>query len=151
MWIRVYHNWKMNFNFKNGGNSSFLDETKASISFIPMRRICLWCPIMKWKVIIMWIRVYHNWKINFNFKHGGNSRFSYETKASISFIPMRRMCLLGPIIKRREIIMWTHFYANWKSNFNCKNGRKGCFSCETKPSITFIPIKGMCLWCPIMK
>ena len=32
---------------KNGGGKSFLYETKASMSSIPMRRMCLRCPIIK--------------------------------------------------------------------------------------------------------
>ena len=31
MWIRIYPNWKMNLNSKNGTNWSFSYETKASI------------------------------------------------------------------------------------------------------------------------
>ena len=33
--------------------------------------------------IIMGIRVYHNWKMNFNSKNGRKRSFSYETKASV--------------------------------------------------------------------
>ena len=151
MWIRVYHNWKMNFNFKNHRNSCFSYETKASISFIPMRRMRLWYPIMKWKDIIMQVRVYPNWKTIFNSKNGRKRCFSYDTKPSMSFIPMRAMCLWCPIMKWKEIIMQILIYPNWKTNFNSKNGRKRSFSHETKPSISYIPMRGMCLWCPIMK
>ena len=47
---RVNLNQQTNVNFKNGGARSFSYETKPSISLI--RRICLWCPIMKRKEII---------------------------------------------------------------------------------------------------
>ena len=40
---------------KNGEKKSFLNETKASMSFMPTRRISFWCPIMERKKIIMWI------------------------------------------------------------------------------------------------
>ena len=113
MWSLVYPNWKTNFNSKNGRKGSFSFETKASMSFILMRGMCLCCPIMKWKDIILWILVYHNWKRNFKFKSGRNSSFSYETKAPISFIPIRRMCLWCPIMKTKEIITWIHVYPNW--------------------------------------
>ena len=33
------------------------------------------------------------------------------------------------------VIMWIHVYPNWKTNFNCKNGRKRSFSYETKALI----------------
>ena len=42
---------------KNDGKRSFSYETKASMSFIPMRRMSLWCSIMKRKEIAMWIHV----------------------------------------------------------------------------------------------
>ena len=151
MWIDVYPNWKTNFKSKKGNKRSFSYETKASVSLIPTRRMCLWCPIMKRKEVIIWIHVYPNWKTNFNSKIGNKRSFSYETKASISFIPSRRMCLWCPIMKRNDIIMWIHVCPNWKTNFNSKNGNKRSFSNETKASTSFIPTRRMCLWCPIMK
>ena len=76
--------WKMNFNSKKGNKRSFSYETKASISFIRSRRMCLWCPIMKRKEIVLWIHVHLNWKMNFNSRNGNKRSFSFETKASIS-------------------------------------------------------------------
>ena len=52
MWIVVYPNWNMNLNSKVGNKRSFSYETKASISLMPMRTMCLWCPIMKRKEIL---------------------------------------------------------------------------------------------------
>ena len=57
MWIDVCPNWNTNFNSKIGNKRSFSYETKSSISIIPKRRMCLRCPIMKRKEIIMWIDV----------------------------------------------------------------------------------------------
>ena len=151
MWIHVYPNWKANSNSKNGRNRSYSFETKASISFIPMRRMCLWCPILERKVIIMWIHVYCCWKMNLNSKNGRKRSFSFVTKASIPFIPTRRMCLWCPILKRMEIIMWIQVYPNRKTNLSSKNGNKWSFSYEIKASKSFITIKRMRLWCPIMK
>ena len=107
-------------------------------SFIQMSGMNLWCPIIKRKEIIMWTHNYLSWKMNFNSKNGRKRSFSYETKASISFISTRRMCLWCPIMKRREIILWIHVYWNWKTSFNSKNGRKRSFSNETKASISYI-------------
>ena len=45
---------------KSGEKKSFYIETKASMSFIPTSRMSLWCPILKWKEIIMWIHAYPN-------------------------------------------------------------------------------------------
>ena len=151
MWIHVYPNWNTNFNSKIGNKRSFSYETKASISLIPMRRTSLWCPIMKWNEITIWIYVYPNWKTYFNSKIGNKRSFSFETKASISLIPTRRMCLWCPIMKRKEIVMWIHVYRNWKTNFNSKIGNKRSFSYETKASISLIPERRMCLWSPITK
>ena len=151
MWINVYPNWNTNFNSKIGNKRSFSYETKASISLIPKRRMCLWSLIMKKKVIIMWIDVYPNWNTNFNSKIGNKRSFSFQTKASISLSPSRRMCLWFPIMKRMEIIMWFYVYPNWKMNFNSKNGNKRSFSYDTKASISLIPTRRMCLSCPITK
>ena len=81
-------------------------EIRTSILKIvePIRRMCLWSPIMKGKEIIMWIHVYPKNKMNFNSKNGGKSNFSYETKVSMSFIPTRRMCLWCPIVKERRLL-----------------------------------------------
>ena len=137
--------------FKKLVGSKFSLWNQSINSFIPMRRMNLWCLIIKRKELIIWIHVYVDWKINFNSKNGRKRCFSYETKASISFIPLRRMCLWCPIIKIKEIIMWIHFYPNWKMKFNSKNGNKRSSSYETKVSISFIPTRLMHLWCPIMK
>ena len=59
---------KWTLTLKNNGRRSFSYETKASISFIPIQRMTLWCPIMKTKEIIMWIHVCPNWPKNFNSK-----------------------------------------------------------------------------------
>ena len=151
MWIHVYCNWMMNLNSKIGNKRSFSYETKASISLIPSSRMCLWFPIMKRKEIIMWIYVYPNWMMNFNYKNGNKRSFSYETKASKSFIPNRRPSLWCPIMKWNEIPMWIHVYPNWKTYFNSEIGSKRSFYYETKASISLIPMRRASLWCPIMK
>ena len=107
---RSFPNWNTTFNSKIGNKRSFPYETKASISLIPWRTMCLWFPIMKRKEIIIWIHVYPNWKKYFNSKIGNKRSFSYETKASISLITKRRMCLRCPITKRKEIIKWIEVF-----------------------------------------
>ena len=151
MSTHVYLNWKTNFNSKNSRKRSFACETKASILFIPMRRMCLWCPNMKGKEIITWTHDYLNWKMNFNPKNGRKSSFFYEYKASISLIPMRRMCLWCSIMNVKEIIMSIRVCQNQQMSINSKNGRNKSFSYETKASISFIPMRKLCLWCLIMK
>ena len=104
MWIRVYSNWNMNFNSEKSNRRSFSYDTKASISLIPMRRMSLWCPIMKWNEITIWIYVCPNWKMYFNSKIGNKRSFSFETKASISLTPMRRMCLWFQSWRERRLL-----------------------------------------------
>ena len=107
-----------------------------SINIIyPNRGMCLWSPIMKRKEIITWTHFYPNWKSNFNYKNGRKRCISCETKPSISFIPMRKMCLWCLIMKKKNIITWIYFYPNWQTNFYSKNGGKWSFSYETKVSI----------------
>ena len=132
MWIHVCPNWQMNFNTKNDGKKSFSYLTRALMPFIPIREMSLWCPIMKIKEINMWINVYPNWKMNFDSKNGRKGGFSYETKASKSFITIRRLYLQFPIRKRKEIIMWIRVCPNRWMDINFKNSRKRSFSYETK-------------------
>ena len=120
IWIHVCANWKTYFNSKIGNKRSFSFQTKASISLILTRRMCLWFPIMKRKEINRRIHVYPNWKTYCNSKIGNKRSFYYETIASISLIPSRRMHLWCSIVKRKEIIMWAHVYPNWKTYFNSK-------------------------------
>ena len=54
-------------------------------------------------------------------------------------------------MKRREIIMRIHDHPSRGTNINCKNVIKRSFSYETKAPISFIPMRRMCLWHPIMK
>ena len=145
MSIDVYPKWNTNLLSKNGRKTSSSYETKASKSFIPTRKMWLWCLIMKRMEIIIWIHVYPNWKTNFNSRKGRKGSFSDETKALISSIPMKRMCLWCPMTKKKEIIMSIHVYPNWKTNFDSKNGRKTSFSYETKLSKSFITIRRMCV------
>ena len=72
------------------------------------RLLCesMFVPINKWTLTLL---------------NDGKRSFSYETKASMSFILMRTMSLWWPIVKRKEIIMCTHFCPSWPMNFNSKN------------------------------
>ena len=115
VWIHVYLNWKMTFNSKNGRKRDFSYETKASKSFIPMRRICLWCPIIKRNEVITWIRVYLNWQTNFESKYWWDAKFFLWNQSINPYIQMRRINLCCPIIKRKEIVMWMHSYSQLKN------------------------------------
>ena len=57
MWICVYPNWKARFDSKKWQELKFFLWNQSISSFIPMRRMNLWCPIRKRNMIIMWIRV----------------------------------------------------------------------------------------------
>ena len=46
-------------------------------------------------------------------ENGGNRSFSYETKASISLIPMSRMRLRCPIMKKKRLLC-----DEWKKHFS---------------------------------
>ena len=67
MSIHVYPFWQMNFDYKeNGGKRGFSFKTKASILFIWIRRICLWCQMMNVMEIITSIRICLFWHIKFD-------------------------------------------------------------------------------------
>ena len=102
-----------------------------------MRKMYLWFPIMKENETIMWIHVCLNWQTYINSKNVRKRCFSYKTKASISFIPMRRMCLRCPVLKIKKITIWIRVCLNQHTYINTKNGRKICFSYETSINITY--------------
>ena len=120
--------WNMNFNSKIGNRRSFSYDTKASISLIPIRRTSLWCPIMTWNEITVWIYIYPNWKTYFNSKIVNKKAFYYDTKASVSLIPTRWTSLWCPIMEWKEITVRMYVYPNWKTYFNSKIGDKRSFS-----------------------
>ena len=78
----------MNFDTEeNGGKKCFSCKTKASMSCILVRRMCLWCQIIH--VCLFWQTIFHS-------KENGKKSFSYETKACMLCIPMTRRCLSCP-------------------------------------------------------
>ena len=123
---------KINFNSKNGRKRSFSYETKASISFIPTRRMNLWCPIIERNEIVTWIQVYANWKMNFSSKNGRKRSFCYESKASMSLIAIRRMCLWFPITGQRRFIREFMLIPIDGRTLVPKNGGKSSFSMKPK-------------------
>ena len=151
MWIHTCLFSQTNFDSKKWSKKKLFDKTKTSMPFIPMERMSLWCPIMKGEEITLWIYVYPNWKTNFNSKKRWKESFSYETKASMSFIPMSRMSLWCPIMKRKGILCESMFVLIDKQNLTLKTDGKRSFSFETKASISFILMKWICLWCLVMK
>ena len=109
---------------KNSGKRSFSYEAKATMSFILMRRMSLWCLIMKEKWLLyesVFVPI-HKWTLTL--KNNGMKSFSYETKAIMSFIPMSRASLWCLIMKRKEIIMWIHFSPYWQINLDSKKWRE---------------------------
>ena len=70
------------------------------MSFIPMSRMSLWCPIMKRKGILCESMFVLIDKQNLTLKTDGKRSFSFETKTSMSFIPMSKMSLWHPVMKK---------------------------------------------------
>ena len=105
----------------------------------------LWCPINKRKKIIIWICGYSNWKINFNSKNNWKRSFSDETKTSISFILMRRMCLWCPVLKKKRLLRESMSIQIDEWTLILKKVEREVFPMK------FIPKRRICLWCPIMK
>ena len=81
--------------------------------------------------------------MNFDSKENGEKKLILRNQ-SINIIPMRRISLGCPIMKRKEIIIKMHVYLNLMINFDSKeNGRKKSFCYKTEASISFIPMKGI--------
>ena len=87
---------------------------------------------MKRKENIMRIHVYPNWKTSFDSKNGIKGRFSYETKASKSFVPTRRMCLWCQSWKERIILCESMFsLIEWRT-LSLKLEERGDFLLKPK-------------------
>ena len=95
MEIIVCPNCHLKFKPKNGGKWLWNQSIKL---FTPLRRMSLWGSIMKTKEIILRIHVCHNWQTNFNSKNSRKRSLFYETKASMSFIPISKMSLWCPYV-----------------------------------------------------
>ena len=148
--MRVYPNWKMNFNSKNGRRRCFSLETNAIISYIPIKRMCLWCLIMIGRENIIWICVCPNRRMNINSKNGRKKCFSYETKARMPFIPMRRMWFWCVIMKEKRLLCEFIFAQIDEWTLILKMTESEVFLMN--PNHQFIyPNKEMNLWCPIIK
>ena len=93
-------NWKSKFNSKNFKKSYFSYETKATISFIPMRRMCFWCLITKRKEFIMWIRVYQIEKWTLILKMVERDVFFWNQRLNIIY-PNEENVLMVPNHKRK--------------------------------------------------
>ena len=62
---------------KNSGKKSISYQTKASMSSIPIRRMCLWCLIMKKSRLIRASMFPMTGNIILSPKNGGKKNFSY--------------------------------------------------------------------------
>ena len=122
MWIRFY-NWKLNFNSKNFKNSFFSCKTKSSISFIPMRRMCLCCLITKRKEIIMWIHVYPIEKGTLIRKMVEGDVFFWNHRLNIIYSNEENVYMM-PNHERNEDYSVNPRLSQLTSNINSKNGRK---------------------------
>ena len=103
------------------------------MSFIPIRRMSLCAQSWKERRLLCESVFVAIDKWTLILKSGGKKSVSYETKASMSFIPISRMSLWCPVMKRKEIIMWISVSPTWRMT-TLKNGMKKCFSYETKAS-----------------
>ena len=91
------------------------------------------------------------WQWTLTLKNGRKRSFSYETKALMLFILIRRMSLKFPIMKKKRLLCESVFVLIDRWNLILKNGGRKSFLSETKALITFIPIKRMRLWFLIME
>ena len=119
-WILVYPNWQMNFDSKKWWEEKFFLQNESINVVCPNKEKNIMVPNHKKEGIIMWIYICLSLKTNFDSKKWSEEKLFYEIKASMSFILVRRMSLLFPIMKREKIIMSIHGYPNWQTNFDSK-------------------------------
>ena len=95
MRIQVYLISHINFHYKEHGWTKSFSSQNQSINIIyPMWRTWLQCLITKRIEVIIRTQVWLIWWINFDYKeNGGKKIFSWQIKAIISCIPIRRTWL----------------------------------------------------------
>ena len=121
------------------------------MSIIPMRRMCLWCLVMKKRSLLhasMFVTIVGIILIP---KNEGKKRFSYQANASMSSIRKRRMYLWCLIVKKRRFLCASMFVTIDEIALNPKNGGRKSFFYQSKASMSSFPMTRMFLWCPIMK
>ena len=116
-----------------------------------MRRMCLWCPIVKRNKIIMWIHVNPNWKANFNSKNDRREVFLMKLKhqyhlsqwgewiggaqsikerrlsCEFIFIPIEKRTSILKMVERKTFLMKQNIsiiYPNGKNVFMVPNHEK---------------------------
>ena len=105
--IHVCPKWRTNFNSEeNGGRKSFSNKTKTSVHLPQWENEFMVPKHEKKKRLLCELVLILIGRWTLIPKNSEKRGFSYETKASISFIPMTRMSLWCLIMKRKEIIMW---------------------------------------------
>ena len=85
------------------GREAFLMKSKHKMSFIPISRRRLWCPIMKKEKTLLCESVFVLIKKQ-TLKNCKKKSLSYEFKGSMSFIPMSKMSLWCPIMEKKIIM-----------------------------------------------
>ena len=105
---------------KNGWKRTSSYETKASMSFILMSRMCFWKLIMRRKEIIMWIRICPNWQMNFNFKKWWEEKlFKWNQSFNVTY-PNEWNEFMVPDHEKKRLFLWIYFCPNWQTNFGSK-------------------------------
>ena len=97
---------KQSLILKNDGKKSFSSKTKASMSFIPMMRMKLWCLILKRKKIITWFSVCPNCKRTLIVKIDGKEAFLMKSK---------HQCHLP------QWVEWVYHAQSWNKGDYCVN------------------------------
>ena len=97
-----------------------------------MRRICLWCPIMKRKKIIKWIHGYHNRQMNFDSKNWCEVKF-FLWNQSINSLAKWREWICGALsLKEIRLLRESMIVPIDKWTLILKNGRKWSFLMKPK-------------------
>ena len=122
-WIHVHPNLQMKFILKNHRKWSFSYETKVSIHLSQWREWVYGTQSWTERKLLYEFMIAPTDRWTFILKNSGKWSFFYETEASISFIPKRRMCLWCPIMKKK-IIIWIRVCPKWQTNFNSKKWLK---------------------------
>ena len=136
IWILFIPIEKRTLILKMAQREVFLIKPKPQF-IILVSRFNLWCPIIKRIEITMWIRVYPNWKTNFNSQNGTKRSFSYEIKASIRLSQLVESICGAQWLKESRLLCEFAFILIKKRTLILKMAQSEFFLMKPKPQFFY--------------
>ena len=114
----------MNFGSKKWWEVKFFSQNQSISSVIPMRRMNLWCPIIRRVEITMWISICPNCRANINSKKGKKKVFLAKPQHQYHLSQWEKCVYGAQLWNERRLLHKSLFIPIDKRTLIPKNGRK---------------------------